>query len=530
MSDSENYSEPDAIVIENDDVSNYNPGNILPKSTEDLRKIREWLEPASYAIFGGELPRHLASYADWTGQWLTSTDGHQQWFQGLKHGLLCIKGVPGSGKSVHAAKLNEGLGHTHRGCQVLFFFFQQIIVAHHSPLAPGERDAEKILDILLTVGAEVNARDQTGHSVFLHCISQQWMKHDGDRLRRCIQLLPDRGTLPCVRDYKGRTCLHKIILERPIWTDNAEEDPHSDFLIGIGLDYSAVDRDGNSLLHALAARRDSIRLCGYVDQQNHLGRTPLHILCDVRPEDVERNPRDTEPIDFVLARTKNVNIPDYDGLTALRVASMRTEYCTRKLLDSGADPRATTSENSTPLRLAARSRKSNIVGMLLSSMSKSGKIPLANLETLELNEAGDSHQVVGINAVDANGFSALYDAARSGRPKTVAILLTTGADVHAGADLFKACGEFEEENALYKNKCHIKRDPLSQREITRRKAEDANSDQDGGPSPGKEFGISLSTHETSRLEEIVTMLVEFGAGASALKLKEQPFEPGIIST
>lgn len=47
ISDSGNYSQPDAIVID-DDVSNYNlEKKTLPKSTEELKKIREWLQPTS---------------------------------------------------------------------------------------------------------------------------------------------------------------------------------------------------------------------------------------------------------------------------------------------------------------------------------------------------------------------------------------------------------------------------------------------------------------------------------------------------
>lgn len=135
MSDSEDYSEPDAIITDHDDVSNYNPNNILPKSVDEIKKIREWLEPTSYAIAGGEFRKHLASHVHGTGQWLTSTEEYEQWLRGEEHGLLWIKGVPGSGKSVHVAKLIDELGKANPRCPVLFFFFRQIITANHSPQA-----------------------------------------------------------------------------------------------------------------------------------------------------------------------------------------------------------------------------------------------------------------------------------------------------------------------------------------------------------------------------------------------------------
>lgn len=135
MSDSEDYSEPDAIIIDREDVSNYNPDQILPKSTEDIKTIRKWLEPTSYAIAGGEFRKHLSSHAPGTGRWLTSTEEYQQWLHLEERGLLWIKGIPGSGKSVHVAKLIDDLRKTNPGCPVLFFFFRQIITANHSPQA-----------------------------------------------------------------------------------------------------------------------------------------------------------------------------------------------------------------------------------------------------------------------------------------------------------------------------------------------------------------------------------------------------------
>ena len=66
MSDSENYSDPEAVIIDRDDVSNYNPDNILPKSTNEIEKIRKWLEPTSYFVAGGEFRKHLISHAPGT--------------------------------------------------------------------------------------------------------------------------------------------------------------------------------------------------------------------------------------------------------------------------------------------------------------------------------------------------------------------------------------------------------------------------------------------------------------------------------
>lgn len=125
-------SDEDMYVIGKDDVSNYNPDNILPESSDIIKKIRMWLEPTPYLHEGGEYRRHLASHVEGTGQWLMATETYRKWHEGSDHGLLWIKGIPGSGKSVFAAMLANELAK--EGHPVLFFFFRQIIDANHEPV------------------------------------------------------------------------------------------------------------------------------------------------------------------------------------------------------------------------------------------------------------------------------------------------------------------------------------------------------------------------------------------------------------
>ncbi|KAK0669803.1 ankyrin-2 [Cercophora samala] len=124
-------SDEDVDFIDVDDVSTYNPDNILPKTPQVIASIRKWLQPTSYNIEGGEYRRHLASHTPGTGHWLPTTAEYAQWHDGDDHGLLWIKGIPGSGKSVYAASLAHDLAK--EGHPVLFFFFRQIIDANHTP-------------------------------------------------------------------------------------------------------------------------------------------------------------------------------------------------------------------------------------------------------------------------------------------------------------------------------------------------------------------------------------------------------------
>ncbi|PVH97376.1 ankyrin [Periconia macrospinosa] len=125
----------DVVLIDRDDVSNYNPEQILPESPEEIKAIRNWLEPTEYWLDSGEYRKHLASHVNGTGAWLTSSETYNQWLKSKDHGLLWIKGIPGSGKSVVAAHLIDELTRANSGAPVLYFFFRQIIDANHGPAA-----------------------------------------------------------------------------------------------------------------------------------------------------------------------------------------------------------------------------------------------------------------------------------------------------------------------------------------------------------------------------------------------------------
>ena len=130
ISDSEGN---DAILVGREDVEGFNTENILPLPVADLVEIREWLQPTPYDEEKGEYRRHRASHLVGTGRWLTSTAAYQNWHHGDDNGILWIKGIPGSGKSVMAASIIDQL--CMEEVPVLRFFFRQIIDANHKPSA-----------------------------------------------------------------------------------------------------------------------------------------------------------------------------------------------------------------------------------------------------------------------------------------------------------------------------------------------------------------------------------------------------------
>ncbi|KAK1708404.1 hypothetical protein CaCOL14_005156 [Colletotrichum acutatum] len=128
-------SKDDAVIIDRDDISNYNSEQILPESPQVIQKIRAWLNPTSYDFESSEYRKHLGSHISGTGDWLTASHSYKQWLQSEDTGLLWIKGIPGSGKSVLASKIIKELSSNNEGNPVLYFFFRQIIDANHEPAA-----------------------------------------------------------------------------------------------------------------------------------------------------------------------------------------------------------------------------------------------------------------------------------------------------------------------------------------------------------------------------------------------------------
>ncbi|OAQ98583.1 hypothetical protein LLEC1_01558 [Akanthomyces lecanii] len=129
-SDSENS---DGFVVT--DKPNQDSFDTSTLAANELTKVREWLEPTAYDISGGEYRKHASSHLSGTGNWLTASPEYQQWLTSPDDGILWVKGIPGSGKSVMAAKIIAELTASEPDCHVLYFFFRQIIEANHEPAA-----------------------------------------------------------------------------------------------------------------------------------------------------------------------------------------------------------------------------------------------------------------------------------------------------------------------------------------------------------------------------------------------------------
>ncbi|KAI5805309.1 ankyrin repeat-containing domain protein [Peziza echinospora] len=125
------------VVVDKTDLNDYNEAGILPAKPEEIAKLHKWLEPTDYAGDGGELNKNQNQYTQYTGGWLKQSPEYRELMsveEGEQNiGLLWIQGIPGSGKSVIAARLVSEFAAA--GIPVCYFFFREIIQANRSEKA-----------------------------------------------------------------------------------------------------------------------------------------------------------------------------------------------------------------------------------------------------------------------------------------------------------------------------------------------------------------------------------------------------------
>ncbi|KAM0487191.1 hypothetical protein ACHAPX_000461 [Trichoderma viride] len=424
-----------------------------------------------------------------------------------------------------------------------------------------------VLRMMLEKGANPNAKNHEGLTPLLCLHNINWAftevielfqnaGADIHEVDREFTLLLDRGLSPSQRNYKGQTVLHKAV--KLYAATESYGGPKQlnmsrlDFFINLGLDVKAVDYEGNNLLHTLASRYDihGSYTGGYeliplwrrlvdlgldLEQKNHAGRTPLHILCTASESVMPDVPVQSElmPLSFVMSRVKNLDVPDNSGITPLHIAATRSETFSKQLLDAGANPLVFTHEGLTPLHLAALSKESNIVGLLLSAMQNRQRntatsIPPGEVEGIAVDKkATKSEAAVGVNAQmldDGKVLTPLFYAIMSGRPETVRLLLDAGANVQLG-NIFEACLEFEEEV-----------DIQNQRQTVRNNRETSLMHSwrhsklflGAGPSSSHREDLDLRLDDTARLEEIIEMLIESGADVSLIESGSGTYQGSII--
>ncbi|KAJ5355479.1 uncharacterized protein N7496_012691 [Penicillium cataractarum] len=363
---------------------------------------------------------------------------------------------------------------------------------------------QEIMKSLLLAGADLETRNNNGQSVLFAQLSPCKALRDKSKI---LGHLANEGARLDTRDYKGRTLWHCAI-------DSLDT---LSLLQSLGVDPLVSDYDGNTPLHEVVTdkslnrkRKVLERLIDMgmnINQRNHQGRTVLHIVCS-RDDFVVNWDGDTVymVLDYVLEQSSEcLTVSDHKGIQPLHIAATISETFVLKILNAGADICAATHEKMTVLHLAARARQSGIIDIIL-SRAKS----LAAQKRLDF-----------VNSQDDDGRTALHYACRSGRPETVKSLLDAGAacdvlDIHGHSPL-ALCGEFEKEASLWDRRMPSARPPgtrpnrglnaagLTLKDDMRPFFDRAEDDTD------PIFGRINSEHDTTRMAEIIDLLVKYGA-------------------
>ncbi|KAL2203308.1 ankyrin [Sarocladium strictum] len=365
-------------------------------------------------------------------------------------------------------------------------------------------------DLLLEAGGDLNAQNYQGETLFFK--ESAFFTYGSRPKHEQLTRLIDLGATVDVRDHKGRTCLHEVI-QQCGYTGPAQNGFNGtldriDFLINLNIDPKAVDYAGNSLLHELSRRPSSISTWEHLvyklkldmNQVNNAERTPLHTFCEAcEPLPSIMRLEDSRQLDFILKHSANIDMPDHMGLTALHLSVARSESLVRRLLKAGADPMALNHDRMNTLHIAARAQKLNIMGLLLTKLD------------VDLEHGTSRPELPGVNALDGAMNSPLFYAVRSGRPEVVRLLLEAGANPNQGP---RASLGFEAEHSFLRT-VHLQ---LEAEQSFLRTAHLEQPDQRDveGRAIGKDDPFAGLEHHTARLEEILEMLVAYGADFTAL--------------
>jgi ankyrin repeat protein len=305
----------------------------------------------------------------------------------------------------------------------------------------AERRCEEFVRLLLQKGAGTAATDIYGRTI-LHSAAE-----GGNKV--IVQLLLDRGVDPNVTDHLGRTamlwaveCGHYEIARLLVKTANVENINKIDRL-GRSTLWQAAWRGGTDMVALLLENGADINvknkhgisaLCAAVKNKHKMA---AFVLLE-KGALIDEN----EVIQFLLSIHFEVTI-EYKvyHLAGIQWAANRgNAEVVRRLLEKGANARASDDSGRTVLHWAAKGGNIEVVRQLLEHRADAMASDKDGQTVLHLAARGGNAEVIrqllehGANARASNnsGWTVLHLAARGGNAEVVRQLLKYGADAMAG--------------------------------------------------------------------------------------------------
>ncbi|KAL1980699.1 hypothetical protein VTN96DRAFT_3616 [Rasamsonia emersonii] len=365
-----------------------------------------------------------------------------------------------------------------------------------------------VLGLLLAAGADVEAKDKRGHTFLLRAVRNR-SRHWQDTIPSILKI----GARLDAQDNEGNGVLQ-------IAYQHSEEAGLFHFLIEAGADPTAVNHSGDTLLHTIARdlKNHGAHLIDFLvtigipsTARNSRGQTALHLICSREPKwRTSTTPTRKDAIDMIFNSdlVAAIDMEDQDGVRPIHLAAAVSEDLVLQLIRKGADTTACTSEGRNLLHIATTARQINIIGLLLDHYTQTGQL------------AGV------INQADIRGRTPLHDACRSGKPESVALLLTAGADPkiedQRGLTPLHVCAEFSEEKKLWvvDETGDVVRVPTT--ELPR--SEQDNNQRLRQAHPRCSPHVVSSEADNARLREIIRLLIAHGADLTAASAGQTPLD------
>jgi ankyrin repeat protein len=429
----------------------------------------------------------------------------------------------------------------------------------------GNYSASDIIPLLLTHGANINARDHEGDTV-LHRICKENPYRAGDSIRMLLRSGADVNA----QNIAGQTCLYYFSLKHHNATDESVKILNA--FIDAGANFKLHDPKGRTVIHYALETPDGIsellleqtQVLSISARTKYKGKSVLHIACRFKQPwkvvhqliDLGADPLwvdnkgntvlhevatrfdDTEEDAAVLKefikRGVSIHATNFRGQTVAHKLQPKSKkhqcyqnkhrqernlIATLFQLDSSFDFNAVDMDGNTPLHVAASTSERHTFALIQAGAdvnAKSFKLetPLhcaargrqPGIISMIISLSTERGLYVNVDAQDESGRTPLHYACKSGRPESVQILISAGADVHKVDELrttmLMVCAEYEDEKARWN---YVLTDGYSKKRAM-------NSSKNGGingymisnPIPGAD------DLETTRIGIIAQMLMKAG--------------------